>query len=119
MIDRLRDFLKKITWLTPIFITSTVLAFVVFGYVIIAGPATDKYVIPAIVMMLWSLVCSLLLLYFPHVPQKSDRQQGIFRRWKTGFLRTLYRIGLFLFCLLSALALWLTLRLLNIWRMEL
>lgn len=120
MIDHLRAFSKKVVWLKPVFFITTAVAFIVFGYVVLIEQGADKdvYIIPSIVGVLWSLVCSLLLSVFPYVPPKPDKQKRFFVRLKIRLARGGYHIGSLIFCLLSASVIWLTLRLLNVWRAD-
>ena len=120
MIDYLRVFSKNFIWLKPLFYLTTAAAFILFGYVIFIEQGTDKdvYIIPSIVGLLWSLVCSLLLSVFPYVPPKPDQQQPFPRRLKIGLTRAGYHIGSLIFCVLSVSVILLTLKLLNVWRTD-
>ena len=120
MIDHLSSYSKKVVWLQPLFFIITAAAVIVFGYVMLIeeGSGKDVYIIPSVVAVLWSLVCSLLLSVFPYVPPKPDEQQRLVMRLKIRLIRGGYHIGSWIFCLLSALALWLTLRLLSVWRAD-
>jgi len=117
MIDYLSVFSKKVVWLKPLFFITTAVAFIVFGYVVLIEEGTDKdvYIIPSIVVVLWSLVCSLLLSVFPYVPPKPDKQQRIFKRIKIRLARGGYHLGSLIFCVLSVSVVWLTLKLINVW----
>lgn len=117
MIDYLSVFSKKIIWLKPLFVITTVAAIVVFSYVIFFAPGTDKdvYIIPCIVSVLWSLVCWIALSLFPHVPPVVDKQQHLSIRLKVGMVRCAYHVVSFVFVFLSAFLLLITLRLLSVW----
>jgi hypothetical protein len=120
MIDYLSVFSKKVVWLKPLFFITTAVAFIVFGYVVLIEDGADKdvYIIPSIVVVLWSLVCSLLLSVFPYVPPKPDNQQRLYKRIKIRLARGGYHLGSLIFCVLSVSVVWLTLRLLNVWRAD-
>ena len=120
MIDHLSAFSKKFVWLKPLFFITTVVAFIVFGYVVLIKEGADKdvYIIPSVVGVLWSLVCLLLLSVFPYVPPKPDKQQRFFKRLEIRLTRGGYHLGSLMFCVLSASVVWLTLRLLNVWRAD-
>jgi hypothetical protein len=120
MIDHLSVLSKKVVWLRPLFFIATAAAFIVFGYVVLIAEGADKdvYIIPCVVVVLWSLVCSLLLSIFPYVPPKPDRKQRLFERLKIRLARGCYHIGSWIFCVLSAALVWLTIRLLNVWRAD-
>ena len=120
MIDHLSAFSKKVVWLKPLFFIATATAFIVFGYVVLIEEGADKdvYIIPSVVVVLWSLVCSLLLSIFPYVPAKPDRQQRLFERLKIRLARSGYHIGSWILCVLSVSVVWLTIRLLNVWRAD-
>jgi hypothetical protein len=120
MIDQLSAFSKKVVWLKPFFFIATAAAFIVFGYVVLIEEGADKdvYIIPSIVAVLWSLVCLLLLSFFPCVPPKPDKQERFLRRLKIRLARGGYHIGSLMFCVLSVSVLWLTLRLINVWRAD-
>ena len=120
MIDHLCAFSKKVVWLKPFFFITSAVAFILFCYVVFIEEGTDKdvYIIPSVVGVLWSLVCSLLLAVFPYVPAKPDKQQPFFKRLKIRLVRGGYHIGSLLFCVLSASVVWLTLRLLDVWRAD-
>ena len=118
MIDRLRAFSNKVVWLKPFFFIATVTALIVFGYVVLIeqGVDNDVYLIPSIVVVLWSLVCSLVLSIFPYVPPKPDKQERLLTRLKIRLARGGYHICFWLFCLLSGAVVWLTIRMLSVWR---
>jgi hypothetical protein len=120
MIDHLSTFSKKVVWLKPFFFITTAVALIVFGYVVLIEEGADKdiYIIPSIVALLWSLVCSLLLSVFPYVPPKPDKQQRYFKRLKIRLVRGGYHIGSLMFCLLSGSVVWLTFRLISVWRAD-
>lgn len=120
MIDHLSAFSKKLVWLKPLLFITTAAAIIVFGYLVFIEEGTDKdvYIIPSIVGVLWSLVCSLLLSVFPYVPPKPDKQQRLLKRLKIRLARGVYHIGSLMFCVLSVSAVWLSLRLLNVWRTD-
>lgn len=120
MIDRLSAFSKRVVWLKPLFFIATAAAFIVFGYVMLIEEGADKdvYIIPSIVVVLWSLVCSLLLSVFPYVPPKPVQQKRFFKRLKIRLARGGYHIGSWIFCLLSLSVVWLTIRLLSVWRAD-
>ena len=117
MIDHLSAFSQKAAWLKPLCFFTTAAAFIVFGYVVLIEEtaAKDVYIIPAIVVVLWSLVCLVLLSFFPYVPAKPDKQQRLSMRLKIGLARGCYHLGSWAFCLLSVAVVWLTLRLLSVW----
>lgn len=120
MIDSLCVFSKKVVWLKPLFFITTAVAFIVFGYVVLIEDGADKdiFIIPSIVVVLWSLVCSLLLSVFPYVPPKPDKQQRVLKRLKIRLVRGGYHIGSLMFFVLSASVVWVTLRLINVWRAD-
>lgn len=120
MIDFLSALSKKAIWLKPLFLIIIAVAFIVFGYVVFIEEGADKdvYIIPSIVGVLWALVCSILLSVFPYVPPKPDKQERILKRWKIRLTRVAYHIGSLIFCILSVATVWLTLKLLNIWRTD-
>ena len=118
MIDRISAFSKKVVWLKPLFFIAAVAAIIVFGYVVLIEHSVDNdvYIIPSIVVALWSLVCSLVLSIFPYVPPKPDKQERLFTRLKIRLARGGYHVGFWLFCLLSGVVVWLTIRMLSVWR---
>lgn len=120
MIDHLSVFSRRIVWLKPLFSLTTVAAIIVFAYVVLIenGAGKEIYIIPCVVGVLWSLVCLLLLSAFPHVPPKPERQQRFYKRLKIRLARGFYYIISLIFVVLSASALLLTLRLLNVWRAD-
>lgn len=120
MIDTLRAFSKKISWLKPLFFLTAALSFIVFGYVVFFETGAEKeiLIIPCIVGVLWSLVCLFLISTFPSVPSKAGEEQRLHQRLKIKLTRVFYSIISFLFIILSAGALFLTLRLFNVWRLD-
>jgi len=120
MIDHLSAFSKKVVWLKPQFFLTTTAALIVPSYVVLFEQGLDKdvYIIPSVLGVLWSLVCSLLLLVFPYVPPKPDKQLRFFKRLKVRCTRAGYHIGSLVFVLLTVSVVWLTLRLLNVWHAD-
>ena len=117
MIDRLSAFSQKAVWLKPFLIITAAAAFIVCGYVVFIEPDADKevFIIPSIVVVLWSLVCFLLLSFFPYVPPKPEKQQRLSKRLKIRLVRGGYHLGSWVFCVLSGAVVWLTIRLLSVW----
>jgi cobalamin synthase len=120
MIDHLRVFSKKFVWLKPLFFLTTVAAIILLAYVVLIenGAGKEVYIIPCVVGVLWSLVCLLLLSTFPYVPPKPDMQQRFYKRSKIWLVRVFYYIVSLIFVVLSATAVLLTFRLLNVWRAD-
>jgi energy-coupling factor transporter transmembrane protein EcfT len=120
MIDYLSAFSRKVVWLQPLFFCTTVAAIFVFAYVVLSGNSADKevYIIPCIVGLLWSLVCLVLLFAFPHVPPQPENQQRFYSRLKIRLARGCYYVFAVFFVVLSASAILLTFKLLNVWRID-
>ncbi|NNK95251.1 MAG: hypothetical protein HKP41_12950 [Desulfobacterales bacterium] len=120
MIDHLSAFSKKAVWLKPVFFIAAAAALIVFGYVVLVEQGVDKdvYIIPSIVVVLWSLVCFLLLSFFPYVPPKPDKQLRLSERLKIRLARGVYHLGSWIFCVMSVSVVWLTIKLLNVWRAD-
>lgn len=120
MIDHLSVFSRKVIWLKPLFFLTTLAAIIVFVYVVLIenGAGKEVYVIPCVVGLLWSLLCLLLLSAFPHVPPKPEMRQFFYKRLKIRLVRGFYYIVSLIFVVLSASALLLTFRLLNVWRAD-
>jgi hypothetical protein len=120
MIDRLSTLSKKVVRLKPLFFIATGIAFMVFGYVVFIEEGVDKdvYIIPSIVVVLWSLASALMLSVFPCVPPRPDNVKGWYKRLKIRLIRGGYHLGAWMFCLLSAALVWLTIRLLGVWRAD-
>ncbi len=120
MIDYFSAFSKKFIWLKSLFLITTLTSFIVFGMVIFfaTGTGKDIYVIPSIVSVLWSLICWLILAFFPNVPPVVNKQQHILSRLKNTIIRGNYYFILLIFAVLSMLVLLLTLKLLNVWLVD-
>ena len=120
MIDRLSVYARKAAGFKPLFFIAAAAASIVFGYVVLSPGGADKdvFIIPSMVVVLWSLVCVLLLSFFPHVPPKPDKQLRLSQRFKIRLARGFYHIGAWLFCLLSVSVVWLTIKMLNVWRAD-
>ncbi len=120
MIDYLSASSKNLLWLKPLLLLTTGAAFIVFGYVMLFVDGTEKdiYLIPCIVSVLWSLICWLILSFFPNVPSRVSKQQRFTVRIKNTIVRGIYYLILLVFFILSVLVLVLTFKLLNVWRIE-
>ena len=120
MIDYLSTFSKKTMWLKPLFLFITVVATIVFGYVLFTGNGTggNIYIIPSIVTVLWSLICWCMLSFFPNVPPKVGKQQKNRVRLKNSIVRGSYYVVSYCFIILNVLVLLLTLKLLSVWRVD-
>ena len=72
MIDHLSAFSKKAVWLKPFFFIATAAALLVFGYVVFIEEGADKdvYLIPSVVVVLWSLSVHFCYPFFP-TPHRS------------------------------------------------
>ena len=120
MIDSLRKLSKKAVWLKPVLLIASFAAFIVFGFVVLFTSGADKdiYIIPSIVCLLWSLSLWLLLSIFPHVPQRADRKDKFYRRFKIGAVRAAYHMVALVFLLISIFTIFLSLKLGNVWRRD-
>ena len=120
MIDRLRVLSAKIVWLKPVSYILAVSALFVFGYVVVfvQGQVKDFYLIPSVLALLWSIMLSILLFMFPFVPKKPDRGLFFFQRFKIRAVRGFYHLASIVFVSLSLIVVLLTLRLLNVWRLD-
>ena len=121
MIDKLRGFSRKAAWLVPGLFAVAGLAAVVFGYVVLAyeGHDSDGYLIPCIIVLLWSLGGAILLLIFPYVPPKPEIGIRFAQRFKIRLLRAWYHLASWGFCLFTVILFWLTFKLANVWRVNL
>lgn len=119
MIDYLSAFTKKTIWLKPLIVFTIVAALILFGCVVFFSNDADNdvYIVPSLVCVLWSLVCWLLLSIFPHVPP-PEKQKSFFSRVKTSMVRIAYYILAMIFILLSGFMTLLTVKLLNVWIVE-
>lgn len=117
MIDRLRALSHRAVWLKPLCLITAAAAVGVFAYVVLNddGVNRDVFIIPSIVLGLWSLVCALMLSIFPYVPPKPEKQERFLRRLKTRLVRGAFHLGSWILCGLSVAVVWLTIRLLGVW----
>jgi len=120
MIDYLSTLSKKLIWLKPLFLLTTIGAFIVFGYVMlfVNGTKRDIYLIPCIISFLWSLTCWLILSFIPYVPDIANRQQRFVARITTAIVRGGYYLLSLVFVLLSLFIFALTFKLVNVWRVQ-
>lgn len=120
MIDSLRLFSKKFTWLKPLLLLITAASICIFVYVIffVSGSAQDIYLVPSIVSLLWVLMCWLILAVFPEVPAQLDKRQGFILRLKNGMMRCAYYLFSLIFVVLTLLILILTLKIFAVWYIE-
>ncbi len=117
MIDQFSRFARKVSWLKPLFFLTAGGATLVFCYVVFIEQGIDREVliIPSIVVLLWSLVSLLLLYVFPSVPPLPDHQAGTWERLKIRVNRGWYHLITWIFCLLSAFVVWLSVKLFVVW----
>ena len=120
MIDSLSKLSRKFVWLRPLLLIVSFIAFIVFGWVVLftTGAEKDIYIIPCIVSMLWSISFWLLLSIFPHVPQRTDSKDKLYKRFKIATIRAAYHFVALIFLLLSILTIFLSLKLFNVWRRD-
>ncbi|GAA4887051.1 hypothetical protein [Ferrimonas pelagia] len=118
MIDRIRTLSLRLIRLKPICTGMALVSSLVFGYVVLfeADASKDIYLIPSVMLLLWSLLSLSLLSSFPYVPPTPTGDVRLIKRLKIRLIRLLYHIASWLFLALSMTTLWLSLRLLNVWR---
>ena len=120
MIDRLRAFSLRAVWLKPLSFLTAVAAAGVFAYVVLNddGVNRDVFIIPSIILGLWSLVSALMLSIFPYVPPKPENQERLPRRLKIRLVRGAFHLGAWLLCGLSVAVVLLTIKLLGVWNAD-
>jgi hypothetical protein len=118
MIDKLSALSKRVVWLIPLLYTAAAIALAVFGYVILVydGEKADAFLIPCIIILLWSLVSAILLSTFPNVPSRAEEKLPLAKRFKIALTRLGYHLGAWVFVFLSIILVWLSVKLLNVWR---
>lgn len=117
MIDRLRALSHRAHWLRPVCLVTAAAAAGVFAYVVLNddGVNRDVFIIPSMVLGLWSLVCALVLSIFPYVPPQPEKRERVLRRLKIRLVRGAFHLGSWILCGLSVAVVWLTIRLLGVW----
>ena len=75
----------------------------------------DKYLIPGVLGILWSLSAYTFISNFQSVPEKAKRPDGFFHRLKRNIHRSWYWIIAFIFTGTTVAAVFLTFRLISIW----
>ena len=78
--------------------------------------APDQYIIPVTLLMLWSMLLAVMVMLFPHMPDKASASDGFFRRTKVWIQRVLYYGLGFSFIGISLVALMLSLKMMGIWQ---
>ncbi len=103
MIDRLRALSHRAHWLRPVCLVTAAAAAGVFAYVVLNddGVNRDVFIIPSMVLGLWSLVCALVLSIFPYVPPQPEKRERVLRRLKIRLVRGAFHLGSWIFCGLS------------------
>jgi energy-coupling factor transporter transmembrane protein EcfT len=79
------------------------------------SPEEDLFLIPGFVGVVWACATYVFLASFNSVPQKAGRSWPFFRRVKRHALRGWYGVLAVIFFATSAVAIWVTFRLLSIW----
>ncbi|MCP3871137.1 MAG: hypothetical protein GY703_24160 [Gammaproteobacteria bacterium] len=117
MIERLNFIARKISFLhIPAAILCLVSFIAMMG--IIFSPKTlsgDRFLIPAYLVLLWSLSTYSFVTAFLSIPGKSVGSPGFIKRLKHGFLRVWYGLVGILFLCATAAVLLLSVRMMLLW----
>jgi len=118
MVDRLRAIALKTQWLKPFTNTLVLASFFLFIYVIFGETsiaADDLYLIPSLLILIWSLLCCSFLYTFPYVPIKSTKADGLIKQIKTQIIRGYYYLLMLIAVLASLAVLLVSIRIISIW----
>lgn len=103
MIDKLSLVSLKMQWIKPFIniilaISIGTFIFIVFGSHSFASD--DRYLIPSVIMLIWSLLLCSFIYTFPLVPKKALKNDGYIKRLKNNVIRCYF----YLLSLIAVLA---------------
>ena len=120
MLEALSAISTRLYWSKPIAVLLGTVFFVVFVTSILdlGGFDSDALVIPGLLGVAWSATYYLLLSIFPSVPARPGVEVKFFTRAKIRFQRGIYYLLGLILVALSVVMLFISFKLLGIWRAE-
>ena len=120
MIDSFRKIADSIKPLKPLAVAVGLLCFIVVVVTVFTSktPEGDRYLIPAVVGLLWSLSSYVFIGYFASVPDKIGPSQSLLRRMKSRVHRGWYWFIALAFTATTLVAAFLSYRLVSFWFCE-
>jgi hypothetical protein len=117
MIDSFRNIAKTIEPLKPLAVAVGLLCLIVAIVTVLTSetPEGDRYLIPAVVGLLWSLSSYVFIGYFASVPEKTRASQGLLQRMKGRLHRGWYWFVALAFTATTLAAAFMSYRLVSIW----
>jgi len=117
MIDSFQRFANRLWPLRIVAVGAGVLSLVLVAVIILFSTTQedDKYLIPGVLGILWSLSAYAFISTFQSVPEKAKRPDGFLHRLKRNIHRSWYWIIAFIFTGTTVATLFLTFRLFSIW----
>ena len=120
MLGALNVIATNARWLKPVIKLASLASLSAFLYVVFLaeGANRDVYLIPSVVALIWTLLLYILLATFPNVPAAPDKSRNLFFRIRLRVVRLFYHILAVLFLLFTIAVVILSLRILNVWRID-
>ncbi|RCU51475.1 hypothetical protein DU002_03090 [Corallincola holothuriorum] len=120
MLEVLNSASTKAGWLKPVVTIASVVSLSAFLYVVLIaeGASKDVYLIPSVVVFLWTLLFSFLLAVFPNIPAVPDKSCNLLFRAKVRVVRWFYYIVAAFFLVATLAVVLLSMRILNVWRID-
>lgn len=117
MIDSFQRFANRLWPLRIVAVGAGVLSLVLVVVIILFSTTQedDRYLIPGVLGILWSLSAYAFISTFQSVPEKAKKPDGFLRRLKRNIHRSWYWIIAFIFTGTTVATAFLTFRLVSIW----
>jgi hypothetical protein len=116
MIDALRRYSSSFAFLKPVTLVLMAGAIVLSGYLLVVGDTatSDFYLMPSVVVFMWSSTLYIMIVSFPNVPVSPSKDLTWFKRVVIRFKRLGYHLLSYVFLLVSVAALYMGYSLLKI-----
>ena len=120
MIEVLQSLAKKIRWAKPFIL---IIGLVFFGLFLttvlgVEGMSDDVYLIPGVLGVIWAALFFTLISIFPYVPARPARDTALLAKLKIRIKRGLYYILGVLLIVLTMAVIFISFRMLVIWRAD-
>lgn len=120
LIDRLSKWAGRVQWLFPFAVLIAVACAIAAGVIILSSThhADDRYLLPALVGLLWSLNACAFIVGFRTVPGPAEGSDGGVLRIRHGMRRARYRLLALAFVGTTVAVIVITFKLLSLWWRE-
>ena len=120
ILNKLKNFSLKIQWLSWPVIILGIISLITIVMVLVTSQSNEdnKFFIPSILSLVWSMNTYVFIAAFRFVPEKADKTMGFFLRLKTQMSRIWYSLIALSLVVITFLMMFLSYKIILVWLNE-